>query len=290
MNLSDTLSQLPGASVSSPMTKRHFTFLRHGIVALALSTCGAESVYAAAVALAADRDTTIFQNNVNNAGGGGPAIFSGTNGTSSPRRALISFDLSSIPAGSIITNVQLTLTLGLVSGGGSGTATIGLFGVAQNWGEGTANSGVTGIAGSGQGAVAGTGDATWNAAMFPGAAWASAGGDHAATASASLFLGTNTINTAFTWLSTPQLVADAQGWLNNPATNFGWQLINANETSGNSLYGFYSSEWRTFAGGNASQEPVLQVTYTVPEPGTCALIAGMAAASLARRRRHASAA
>ena len=73
------------------------------------------SVHAAVVTLGADKDTSIFQNNVNNAGGGGPGLFAGTNGGNSPRRALISFDLSSIPAGSTITDVQITLTLGQVS-------------------------------------------------------------------------------------------------------------------------------------------------------------------------------
>lgn len=257
---------------------------------LFLAACCSVSAHAAAVTLGADKDTSIFQNNVNNSLGGGPGFFAGTNANNSPRRALISFDLSSIPAGSIITDVQLTLTLGQVSGGSPGTATIGLFDLTQNWGEGTAGSTATGIGGTGNGFAASAGDATWNAASFPGTLWTTAGGDHAAAASASLALSGTTVGTAYTWLSTSQLVADVQGWLNTPATNFGWQLINANETSANSLYGFYSSEWHTFTGGSASQEPALQVTYTVPEPGTSVLLAGTAGLWLARRRRHAHAA
>lgn len=266
----------------------HASFIMKAFLALLLSlaACCSGSVHGAVITLGADRDTSIFQNSVNNAGGGGPGLFAGTNGSNSPRRALIAFDLSSIPAGSAITDVQLTLTLGQVAGMGPDTATIGLFDLTRNWGEGTANSGASGIGGSGNGAAAGTGDATWNAAMFPGTLWTTAGGDHAATASASLFLGTRTLETPFTWLSTPQLVADAQGWLDNPATNFGWELINAVESSASSVFGFYSSEQHTFPGGSVSQEPVLQVTYTVPEPCTKILLASAAAVWLAGRRRH----
>ena len=38
--------------------------------------------------------------------------------------------------------------------------------------------------------------------------------------------------------------------------------------SSSSVFGFYSSEQHTFPRGSVSQEPALQVTYTVPEPGT----------------------
>ena len=133
-----------------------------------LAACCSVSVQAAAITLGADRDTSIIQSNVNNSLGGGPAFFAGTNGNNSVRRALISFDLSSIPAGATITNVQLTLTLGQVSSGSPGTATIGLFGLTQNWGEGTAGSTASGISGTGNGFAAVAGDATWNAASFPG--------------------------------------------------------------------------------------------------------------------------
>jgi len=258
-------------------------------VVLVLAAFCSASVHAAVLTLGADKDTSIFQNNVNNAGGGGPGLFAGTNGSNSPRRALISFDLSSIPAGSTITNVQLTLTLGQVAGMGPDTATIGLFALTRNWGEGAANSGVSGIGGSGNGAAAGTGDATWNAAMFPGTVWTTAGGDHAPAVSASLLLETRTLETRFTWLSTPQLIADTQGWLNNSATNFGWEIINAVESSASTVFGFYSSEQHTFPGGNADQEPVLQVTYTVPEPGTNILLVAAAGMWLAGRWRRAHA-
>lgn len=242
------------------------------------------------VTLGADKDNAIINGaNVNNSNGGAPAFFSGTDGNSAIHRALISFDFSTIPAGSTITDVRLTLTLGQVASGGATTATIGLFGVTKNWGEGTANSGIAGIAGSGAGVAAGAGDATWNAAAFPGTLWATPGGDHAVAASASLFLPNNTVNNSFTWLSTPQSVADVQGWLDNPATNFGWELINGNEVTAKTIYGFYSREWSNLHfGGNASQVPALQVTFTAPVPEPSAfLLMGVAGFSLLTLRRRA---
>jgi hypothetical protein len=254
-----------------------------------LAFCSAATVHATVVTLGTSQDTSIFANNVNNSDGGGPGLFAGDNGTGSPRRALLEFNLSSIPAGSIITNVQLTLTLGQV--GGATTATIGLFDVTQSWGEGTAESGASGIGGTGQGAMASTGDATWDAAFYSSTSptlWTSPGGDHAATASASLFLGTNTLSTAFTWGSTAQMVADVQGWVNNSSTNDGWELINADESDPNTLYGFYSREWdNAHFGGSSTQVPALQVTYTpAPEPSSSLLAAPAALALLSTRARR----
>ena len=79
--------------------------------------------------------------------------------------------------------------------------------------------------------AASAGDATWASAFHPSTAWTNAGGDHSSTASASLFLDNNTVGNSFTWLSTTQLIADVQGWLDHPGTNFGWEVINADETS-----------------------------------------------------------
>lgn len=266
----------------------------HLTLVLLLAVC-AGTGQASVVTLGADKDNAIVFSATlqDNSNGGGPAFFAGADGNTAPHRGLLSFDFSSIPTGATITNVQLTLTLGQVAGGtGAATsATIGLFDLSRNWGEGTASSvstSATTLSGAGSGVGAGPGDATWNAAASPGTLWTTAGGDHAASASASLFLPNNVINTSFTWLSTPQLVADVQGWLTNPATNFGWEVINANEVSTKTIYGFYSSEWHTYtaAGGNAGQEPALQVTYAVPEPGPGAWLAAATAVCVGRRRRH----
>ena len=180
------------------------------------------------------KDNTVFQSNVNNSDGGGPGMFAGTNGTGAPSRGLIEFNIAgNIPAGSTINSVQLELFLGMAAGsgggGGGGTFNIGLHAVSRAWGEGTAGSGHTAIAGTGAGFAAGPGDATWNASAFPSTLWTNPGGDFTATASGTAAVGT-TLNVASTWGSTVALVSDVQGWLNSPSTNFGWELINTDET------------------------------------------------------------
>ncbi len=271
----------------------HITMrLRFRNILLPALACAA-TARADVVTLGAARDNAIVNGaNQSNSNGGGPAFFAGTDGNNAVHRALLAFDFSSIPAGSTITNVQLTLTLGQVASGGPASATISLYSLTQNWGEGTAGSTAAGITGTGQGFTPGTGDATWNASSYSAttpALWTTAGGDHAAAASATLLLGTNVLNTSFTWLSTAQLVADVQGWLNSPATNFGWELINANEVTARSIYGFYSREWsNAHFGGSAAQTPSLQVTYTpAPEPTSVALLAAALLGCLTRRSRDA---
>src|SRR5215471_1901012 len=101
------------------MRTRFLIVLTLPAVCIGLST-GALS--GATITIGASKDVTIFQNNVNNSSGGGYGLFAGTNGTSSPRRALIDFDIagSGIPSGATIQSVQLTLVLGQVAGSGGG--------------------------------------------------------------------------------------------------------------------------------------------------------------------------
>jgi hypothetical protein len=256
--------------------------------------CAIAPLPAAIVTLQPSKDNTIYSSQTSRSNGGGAGLFAGTDGTGAPARSFLSFDLSGIPADATITEVKMTLTLGMVAGGGgAGTspqnATIAMFKVSQNWGEGNAgnNTVSSGIMGSGQGFAAGPGDATWSAAAFPSTLWSNPGGDHAANASASLFLDNNITGNSFTWLSTPELVADVQGWLATPNANFGWELINANEAAARTAYIFYSRNWPSFPAGSASQVPILEVTYTVPEPHTMALLAAGAFCVPIRRRSHA---
>jgi hypothetical protein len=224
------------------------------LLCLAVGSAGAVTVD-----LGALKDTTIFQNNPDNSAGGQTQFFSGTNSATSPRRALIAFDIAgSIPAGSTITSVDLMLTLSQVAGGGmgggGGSPTIGLHEIGQNWGEGSVS------AGSGQGSPASAGDATWNSAMHGSVLWAAAGGDFDPSASASQTIVGTTTDVSYIWASTVALVADVQGWLDNPSSNFGWLLRNEDETSAQTVRAFYSHEF-----GNPEFQPKLTVNY-VPEP------------------------
>src|SRR5262249_4693397 len=153
----------------------------------------------------------------------------------------IDFDIagSGIPVGATIQSVQLTLVLGQVAGsgggGGGGAPTIDLLPLTADWGEGTAQSAgvpVDNIGGQGQGAPAVGGDATWNARFYSPTTptlWGTPGGDFSPTASASLTIVGTTTGVPYTWGSTAGMVSDVQGWLNSPASNFGWILKNEDE-------------------------------------------------------------
>jgi hypothetical protein len=232
------------------------------------------------VTIGPSKDASIYAANVNNSNGAGPGMFAGTDAGPSRIRSLLAFDIAGVPqlSGATITGVQLTLTLGMVPGGSPPAPSpeiVDLHRLTADWGEGTTGSSSTTIGGTGGGFAANTGDATWNARMFSGTLWSTAGGDFSATASASLSVG-NTINTSFTWASTPTLVADVQGWLDSPATNFGWELINTDEISARTFRAFYTREAST-----AAFRPQLQITYAVPEPACILLsILGGVAASV----------
>jgi hypothetical protein len=221
---------------------------------------------AATVVLGASRDATIFENNVNNGSGGGNGLFAGTNGAgNSPRRAPIGFDVAgSIPAGSLLQDVHLTLTLGQFPNVGAvATATIGLHRLAADWGEGATQQQIPPndtFGGLGQGAAAAEGDVTWNARFFSATTptlWTTPGGDFAPTASATTVV-TRTLTAPYTWNSTPELISDVRGWLDDPTSNFGWMLVGADEVTPATFRGFYSRQTAT-----AAFRPQLSVTFAL---------------------------
>jgi hypothetical protein len=101
---------------------------------------------------------------------------------------------------------------------------ISLHRALADWGEGTSDA----AAQEGKGAPATPGDATWLHTTFDAALWAAPGGDFTPEPSA-----TTTVDQpgAYTWES-PQLAADAQAWLDAPATNFGWIILGGESANG----------------------------------------------------------
>src|SRR4029079_14349030 len=170
------------------------------------------------------------------------------------RRGLIQFDVAGgLPAGVTIVDASLTLTLEMAN---NATArSISLFRLNSDWGEGTAGAGTL----TGGGSPAADGDATWTEAKHNQVNW-TAGGDVTTPASATLSVAGNTVNTTYTWTSAGLLI-DVKDWYANPAANFGWDLINADEGITQSVKVFYSREFA----GNTAFWPKLTITY-VPEP------------------------
>jgi hypothetical protein len=165
------------------------------------------------------KDNTLYESSSGSlSNGAGTAMFAGTTfqPTGSLRRAVMAFDVAgAIPQGSVITNAQLTLRM---------TQTIdvtprdmSLFGLEEDWGEGTSVA----QGGQGSGAPSAPGDATWIHTFFDTMFWNAPGGAFAAAPSATTLVG----GTGFYDWTGPGIIADAQSWLDTPTANFGWILI-----------------------------------------------------------------
>jgi hypothetical protein len=280
---------------------------RFAPVLVFLFCLAATPALAGSVTITSNHDTTLFKSTGSNSLGAGIGMYAGTdaNGASGDHRALISFDIAGIPglAGKTITGVSLGLTLGAVAGGGSpGTGDqtpreIDLHRVTTAWGEGIAGSGTTQIGGTGQGFAAGNGDATWPDSSFSASSpvhWNSftdpnqlGGGDFSSTVSASQTVGNpSNFTTQFTWGSTAAMVADVQSWLDTPATNFGWTLVNTDETDARTFRAFFTRDAATVP-SQAAFIPQLTITF-VPEPATLTslLVGALGFAAVARRRKR----
>ena len=168
----------------------------------------------------------------------------GEQGLGTLRRGLMRFDFSTIPAGSVITAVQLKLYMSATQGG---THNISLHRAVQSWGEGTS------FAFGGGGAPAQPGDATWVNRFYPGQPWTTPGGNWEPVASATKSVAGIAW---YSWATSARLVSDVQGWLNQPAGNFGWFVL-GNETTLQSVKRFDSRN-------STVNQPQLIITYTPP--------------------------
>lgn len=210
------------------------------------------------VMLQASKDTSLFETTAGTtSAGGADGIYVGRTGQSdgtAVRRGLVAFDLAEIPQGSTINSVSLRMFVAIASPV-TPTTNIAVYRVLGDWGEGTA------ITTSGNsGAPAQAGDATWLHQFFPNDQWITVGGDFVATSSAEQIVGGT--GTTVTWTSTPPLVEDVQGWVDNPASNFGW-MLRGNESLSRTARKFASSEF-----GTPNSRPLLTVDFTPPSMRT----------------------
>jgi len=191
------------------------------------------------------KDNTLIEFPVGNSNGTGELFVGrvGDNQNNSLRRAVVAFDLDSIPAGSTVTGVRLEMSVTRARGASS---SVSLQKLTADWGEGTSTGG-------GRGSRATTNDATWTQRLLPNATWSTAGGDFVSTASATTPV--SGANTTPNW-SSAGMVTDVQGWLDAPATNFGWILL-GDESGGRTVKRFRSKL-------SSSNQPQLTVTFTEP--------------------------
>src|SRR5580765_225581 len=104
-------------------------------LALVLITLDASSALADVATLQAAKDNTLYQDAAGSlSNGAGQHFFAGNNDNNLTRRGVIAFNLSSIPTGSTINSVTLTLNM---SRSRAQNETITLHRVLADWGEGT---------------------------------------------------------------------------------------------------------------------------------------------------------
>lgn len=202
----------------------------------------------------ASKDNTLYESlsgSISN--GAGEFFFVGRTGAfnaGNKRRGVIAFNLTdSIPPGVIIQSVSLTLHMSRTRF--TTSQTVALRKLLGNWGEGTSDA----LGVEGGGAASTTNSATWIHQFYNFDLWTTAGGDFSGTISATASVGAIEY---YTWGSTANMVADVQGWLDNPASNFGW-LLKGNESDSSTAKRFDSRENLI-----AADRPILTVTYLVP--------------------------
>jgi hypothetical protein len=199
------------------------------------------------------RDGTIYEtwDIFNYSNGAGEHLFVGRTNQDmgSRRRGLVAFNLGAIPAGATITSATLRLHM---SRTGAGAQTISLRKATSPWGEGISDA----ESNEGAGIDPEPNDVTWVHSFFPGTFWNTPGGDFSTIQSASKSV-SGVAN--YTWGSSAGMIADVQAWVNNPATNFGWALVNNSEAAGHTAKRFDTRENAT-----PSFRPLLTVIYTPP--------------------------
>ncbi len=232
--------------------------IRLPIVAVLALAAGA-TAHAATLTVPAMRDNALFADDGNFSNGAGPFLYIGSIASGSPRRALMRFDVSAIPAGSTVTAVTVAVTISKAARFSSENDPGRLHRLTASWGEGTSAT----IGGTGTDAT--PQDATWRyrffgnpAAGVPRVEWSTAGGDFVAAPSVDATVG---VSGRYVLGSTPSLVADVQGWVNDAATNHGWILIGSEGTE------YTARQVVSREGGTTQTRPTLTVQYTLAGQG-----------------------
>ena len=201
------------------------------------------------VIIQASKDNTLYESDTGALSNGkGAHFFVGKTASGIIRRGLLAFDIAgNIESGASIESVLLTLNMSRTPTTTSKIIT--LHKLLSNWGEGNSNA----LGEEGAGAASMSEDATWIHTFFDSLFWTDNGGDFSDVVTATASIGG--IN-SYTWNSTPELVADAQSWLDSPSANYGWILI-GDENAVRTAKRFDSGE-----NDIEPDRPLLKVIYT----------------------------
>ena len=177
------------------------------------------SVFAQDVAiLESQRDNTLIEDatgSVSNGAAG--SLYTGrvgSNGNETLRRAVIYFDLSSLPEDIDILKASLSVHVTLPER--SNTVLFTLHRLTQGWGEGTSSFS------GGKGAPATESDATWLHTFYEDYFWNTPGGDFIDEPSATIGLGGAGL---YMIEASSEMLEDLSFWKDNPDQNFGWIII-----------------------------------------------------------------
>ncbi len=209
------------------------------------------AAWAETVTLTPSQDNTLYEGAAGRSlsNGAGQHIFAGRSAEDRLKRAVLAFGVAdSVPEGSTIENVTLTLNLSKTS---VNEIDVTLHRLLASWGEGTSDANEN----EGGGAEPTPGDATWTHRFFEDTPWTTDGGDFSDAASATQAVADPG---PYTWGSTPELVADVQAWLDAPDENHGW-LVKGDEAQRSSKR-FDSRE-----NPNEDNRPQLTIEFTPGE-------------------------
>jgi len=207
---------------------------------------------AESVVLGPVKDNTLIERDAGStSNGAGPHFFAGRIAIppGETLRAVLAFDVAAnVPAGATITGAALTLHMSKTI---VGAQEVGLYRMSGDWGEGTSSYF------GGSGAPATPGDTTWLHTFYDDQFWTMAGGDFMALSSAVIEVDGPGF---YTWESTPEMAADVQAWLDDPAGNFGWILL-GNEDRFPTVKRFDSREYE-----DETRRPQLAIEYELDIP------------------------
>jgi hypothetical protein len=213
---------------------------------LVLSGVGLCAQAAETITLEAVKDTTIYsEGELSN--GQGAYLFAGETNRGSLRRALVGFDVSTLPDGALVQNASLTLQMNKSN---AGAEPVALHRMIGDWGEGASDA----SANEGSGTAATDGDATWTVRFSPDFPWLSDGGDFIEAPSATIQVDGPG---SYSWTG-PGVVADVQAWIDDPTLVTSWILIgNESVLSAKRFDSRHATE--------ASVRPTLSITYIIRE-------------------------